>query len=100
MVYGLIIAIIGGLTGLIGSLSVEWVDSDVVKFNDAAMYFGTEWWTGVVVVVGFVLAIVVAVVGLFVVRRKPFALSGLVIAVVSLVFLFLTPFLIREDILE
>lgn len=100
MVYGLIIAIIGGLTGLIGSLSVEWVDSDVVRFNEAAMYYGTEWWTGIVVVVGFVLALVAAVVGLFVVRRKLFALSGLAITVVSLVFLVLTPFLIRNDIIE
>lgn len=100
MVYGLIIAIIGGAVGLLGALSMEWVDSDVAKFNDTAMYYGTEWWTGQVVVIGFALAVVSAIAGLFVVRKKIFALSGLGITVVAMIFLVITPFLIRSDIHE
>lgn len=100
MVYGLIIAIFGGLVGLIGCLSVEWIDTDVVRFNDPAMYYGTEWWTGQVVLIGFGLAILSGVAGLFVARKKMFALSGLVATVLTLIFLMLTPFLIRSDILE
>lgn len=100
MVYGLSIAIFGGVVGLLGSLSMEWVDSDVAKFNDAAMYYGTEWWTGQVVVIGFALAVLAAIAGLFVVRKKTFALSGLGITVVAMIFLVITPFLIRADIQE
>jgi len=100
MTFGLIIAIFGGLLGLVGSLSVEWVDSDVVKFNDPAMYFGMEWWTAQIAIAGLVLAVIAGVLGLFVVRKKIFALSGIAATVLSLVFLVLTPFLIRADLQE
>ena len=95
MIIGLIVALVGGLVGLIGSLSVPWVDPDVVPFQDLSLFRGQTWWTGAIAMAAMGVAVAAAAAGLAVLHKKRVALIGLVATVVALVFLVLTPFVIR-----
>lgn len=100
MVIGLLIAIAGALLGVVGSLAIDWVDADVVGFAAPSMYQGIQWWTGAVAIVLLATALALAVVALFVNRKKFVALLGLLATSASFIFLFLTPFLILATINE
>jgi len=99
MFFGLIIAIVGGLIGIIGGFALPWVDPDVVAFQDPSLLQPTSWWTAVVALAGVGASTLLAFAGLFVHFKKKFALLGLVLSVVSLVFLVITPFVIRREVL-
>jgi len=101
MIVGLIIALVGALGGLIGSLVLPWVDTDAVKFADPSAYAGYAWPTGVVAII--LLGAAVVLVGLSFAmerKRKLFAIINMFVALGVLVFSFLTPFSIRTAINE
>lgn len=100
MVVGLVISIIGSLLILIGSLGLSWVDEEVVQFADSSLYQGYQWWSGIIVLITGILAGIVSGIGLSTHRKKLFAIAGLVISVITLIFLILTPFVIRNEIIE
>ncbi|HOI12006.1 MAG TPA: hypothetical protein PK313_16105, partial [Myxococcota bacterium] len=100
MVIGLLIAIAGALLGIVGSLAIDWVDADVVSFAAPSMYQGFQWWTGAVAIILMAVALALAVVALFVTRKKFVALLALLATSASFVFLFLTPFSILGTIHE
>ena len=98
MVTGLLVALAGALIGLVGSLSMPWVDSDVVKFDDPAMFTGFDWWTGKLAILLLVAGLAACVGGLLTHRKKLWALGGLIATVLLLVFVVLTPFVVRGTI--
>jgi TonB family protein len=98
MSVGLIIALVGGLIGIIGGFVVPWVDPDVVGFQDPSLFGPTKWWTAVAALVSISCSTVLALAGLFVHFKKRFALAGLILSAVALVFLVLTPFLVRGEV--
>ncbi|MBM4397553.1 MAG: energy transducer TonB [Deltaproteobacteria bacterium] len=100
MVIGLVVALAGALLALIGSLSIPWVDSDVVRFDDPAMFTGWEWWPGKIAILAMVAALTCAIGGLVMHRKKLWALGGMLAVTTLLVFVMLTPFSIRGVIIE
>ena len=100
MVIGLVIALVGALLGTIGSLSMSWVDEDVVKFLDPAMYQGISWWPGLIATILLGAAIIVAAGGLALPRKKVFASIGIALTATLLVFLVIAPFTIRNEIID
>jgi len=98
MSVGLIIALVGGLIGIIGGFVVPWVDPDVVGFQDPSLCGPTKWWTAVAALASISCSTVLALAGLFVHFKKRFALAGLILSAVALVFLVLTPFLVRGEV--
>lgn len=79
---------------------MSWVDEDVVKFADPSLFQGFSWWPGLLAQIGLVLCVGAAIGGLLTIRKKQFALAGLLTATLSLVFLLLAPFAIRGEIVD
>lgn len=96
MIIGLVIAIVGALLGVGGSLAVDWINADVVAFQDVSMYSATQWWTGALSIMLMTIAGVLAALGLVTQRKKIFGISGLIATALSFVFLFLTPFVVLD----
>lgn len=96
MIIGLVIAIVGALLGVGGSLAVDWINADVVAFQDVSMYSATQWWTGALSIVLMAVAGILAALGLVTQRKKIFGISGLIATALSFVFLFLTPFVVLD----
>lgn len=95
---GLFIAIIGGLVALLGAFAVPWVDPDVVHFQDPILFKGQVWWSGAAALTAIGMAVLGAIAGLFVLSRRKMALAGLILSVAGLVFLLVTPFVIRATV--
>jgi len=96
MIIGLVIAIVGALLGVGGSLAVDWINADVVAFQNVSMYSATQWWTGALSIMLMTIAGVLAALGLVTQRKKIFGISGLIATALSFVFLFLTPFVVLD----
>ncbi|HQL58101.1 MAG TPA: AgmX/PglI C-terminal domain-containing protein [Myxococcota bacterium] len=96
MIIGLVIAIVGALLGVGGSLAVDWINADVVAFQDVSMYSATQWWTGALSIVLMAVAGILAALGLVTQRKKIFGISGLIATALSFIFLFLTPFVVLD----
>ncbi|HOU52878.1 MAG TPA: TonB family protein [Myxococcota bacterium] len=99
MQIGLLIAVVGALVGLIGGLSVPWVDSEVVRFTDETLFQGVAWWDGILSMILTAVGLACAGIALATHRKKPLATAGLVAAGLSFVFLFLVPFTVRSEML-
>jgi len=99
MQIGLWIAVVGALVGLIGGISVPWVDTDVVRFTDETLSQGIAWWDGVLSMVLMGAGLVAAGVALATHRKKVLATAGLVSVGLSFVLLFLVPFTVRSEML-
>jgi len=95
MTAGLIISVVGAVLALIGMFTTSWVDEDVVKFADVALYSGYVWGTGIVFLIATILNLAASVTGFVTLRKKFYAMFGLGFAVVGFIFLVLTPFQIR-----
>jgi len=100
MIIGLVIAIVGALLGVGGSLAVDWINADVVAFQDVSMYSALQWWTGVASVALMGIAGILAALGLVTQRKKIFGISGLIATALAFIFLFLTPFVVLDLINE
>ncbi len=101
MIVGLLIALFGALAGIIGSLVLPWVDTDVVKFDLPALYQGYNWGPGLVATILLAVAMLI-IIAAFVSKRhrKTMVTVAMVTTAAALIFAFLTPFSIRDAVIE
>ena len=102
MIVGLIIALVGVVGGLIGAVSMPWVDADVVTFKEGVGGFGVfAWPTGIAALAFFGVCAALLVIALAVPhRRKLMTIFAMIASAVVFVLAMATPFTMMSAIPE
>ncbi len=93
---GLLIAIAGTLAIGLGNLVLPWIEENTVQFERPSLFFGHGWMAGRIMLAGAGLALLVALTGLMLARKKLYAAIGMVLSIGVLTFAMAAPFVIRS----
>lgn len=96
VVAGLRLGVFGCVIVIIACLVLPWIEEFTVDFSDKGLFFGYGWWSGQATLVCSVISLIFGLVGLLTYRKKLLAIFGIFFTVLVLVFLVISPFIIRD----